>query len=168
MRIIAQAENLPESYAAVEGVDTDAALAVAWQRIEHYIAWRFSPRVVVWRVESHKGEWFAPLAPVVAITIQVDNGPAYEPETGQAGGYMLPRGIVTVTATVGAGPVPEAVKEAVRRYARYMKASDKPFTGATRFGSGSFNASVRPELISPAMAMVNCGAADLLRAYRRV
>lgn len=166
-RIIAQVESLPESYPAVEGV-TGAALETAWQRIEHYIAWRYSPRSVIWRLEAHKGEWLPPLAPIVSLLVQEGEDMPYAPETGPMGGWVLPYGTVTVTATVGAGPVPAAVTEAVSRYAKLIAFSKTIPVGATRFSSGSFNASMRREELNPAMAMVNSGAADLLRGYRRV
>jgi len=149
------------------GDDAAATLATAWQRIEHYIAWRFSPRTVTWRVCTEGGEWIAPLAPVVSLTVQVDDGEPYEPEQGTAGGWMLPCGHVIVSATVGAGPVPPAVTEAVRRYVKWSSAGGKT-PGVTRFNSGDFSASLSRADISPAMALVNSGAADLLRAYRRV
>ena len=167
-RIIAQVETVPASYPAIEDLEESDALSAAWQRIEHYIAWRYSPRSVVWRIESTGCEWRAPLAPVVTLTAQVDGDDPFEPEAGPQGGWMLPRGIVTVTATVGAGPAPAAVLEAVRRYVRLMTTTLTLPAGVTRFSSGTFDAAVRRDELNPAMAMVNSGAADLLRAYRRV
>ena len=164
---IRQVEGLPESYPAIEGY-TPEALAQAWQRIEHYIAFRYSEREVVWHIDADAGEWLPPLAPIVSISAQQAGGEAFEPEGGPMGGYCLPCGQTTVTATVGAAPVPEAVTEAVRRYAKYMGFEDGMPIGVTRFSSGAFNASIRREDIAPAKAMQNCGAADLLRAYRRV
>lgn len=162
---IRQSEGAPESYPAVEGV-TGTALASAWQRIEHYIAHRFAARQVVWRLDTEAGEWHPPLGPVAAISAQQSGGDPYTPETGPMGGYILPCGQVTVTATVGAGPVPEAVSEAVRRLAKYLAFEDGLSPGVTRFSSGAFNASIRREDIAPAKALQNSGAADLLRAYR--
>lgn len=167
IRAIKQTEGVPVDYPAVEGVE-GAALAAAWQRVEHFIAWRYSPREVVWRVSSCAGEWSPPLAPIVSITAQQGSEPAYVPETGPMGGYVLRDGDTVLTATVGAGPAPAVVLEAVRRLAAYNVTADQIPAGVTRFSSGSFNASVRREDIAPARAMVNSGAADLLRAYRRV
>lgn len=164
-----QTEAVPETYPAVEGVTGDA-LAIAWQRAEHYIAWRFCEREVIWRVQSDGCEWQAPLAPVTALTVQVEGGEAYEPETGPMGGWELPCGAVTVTATVGGGPAPAAVLEAVRRYAAFMaqlNAANVPPLGVTRVDSGDLGLSFRVEERNPAMAMIKSGAADLLRAYRR-
>src|SRR5690606_28989989 len=104
-----------------------------WQRIERYIAWRFCEREVVWRVHSVGCEWQAPLAPVVAISVSAFQGTPYVPAVGPMGGWMLPRGPLTIVATVGAGPVPEAVAEAVRRYGKFMATSDGMPAGVTRF-----------------------------------
>ena len=164
-----QTEAAPAAYPAIEGV-TGAALAIAWQRIEHYIAWRFAVREVVWHVQSDGCEWRAPLAPVVSLTAQEGEEAASEPEAGAMGGWVLPCGEVTVTAQVGAEPVPEVVAEAVRRYAAYLvklDASDGPPPGVTRIASGDIGLSFRLEERSLAMGLVNSGAADLLRAYRR-
>lgn len=167
IRAVSQKEAVPESYPDVEGV-TGTALAVAWQRVEHYTAHRFTPRQVVWRLDVEAGEWRAPLAPVITISAQRGNGAPYGPETGPMGGYMLECGHTVLTATVGAGPVPEAVSEAVRRLAKYLAFADSIPAGVTRFSSGTFNAALRRDDMAPAQAMVNSGAADLLRAYRRV
>lgn len=167
IRAVSQKEALPESYPDVEGV-TGAALEAAWQRIEHYIAHRFAPRQVVWRLDADAGEWLAPLGPIVTISAQRGDGAPYEPETGPMGGYMLECGHTVLTATVGAEPVPVAVTQAVQRLARYLAFADSIPAGVTRFSSGTFNAALRRDDMAPAKAMVNSGAADLLRAYRRV
>lgn len=164
--IVKQAEAIPESYPDVDGVTGDA-LAIAWQRVEHFIAWRYSPREVVWRVEADGCEWQAPLAPVVSLTVQNGDETPYEPESGPLGGWMLPCGIVTVTATVGAGPAPAAVLEAVKRYAGFIASVAQLPAGITRIGSGALSLSYRADQVNSAMALVNSGAADLLRAYRR-
>lgn len=166
IRAIKQVEALPESYPAVDGV-TGAALASAWQRIEHYIAFRYSEREVVWRLDTDAGEWRPPLAPIVAIEAQGEGDP-FTPENGPMGGYLFACGQWTITATVGASPVPETVSEAVRRLAKYLAFEDSLPPGVTRFSSGGFNASIRREDTTPARAIINSGAADLLRAYRRV
>lgn len=165
-RVVRQEEGMPAEYPAV-GTFDQTALGAAWQRIEYHIAHRFAPREVVWRIDGEAGEWHPPLAPVTAISAQQPGGDAFEPETGPMGGYLLPEGQVTVTATVGAGPVPAAVIEAVRRLATYLAQADAMPIGVTRFSSGAFNASIRRDDVAPAMALVKSGAADLLRAYRR-
>lgn len=164
--IVKQTEAIPATYPEVEGLISDA-LATAWQRVEHYIAWRFSPREVIWRIQSAGGEWQAPLAPVESLMCTTGDEAPYAPETGPMGGWMIPCGAVTLTATVGAGPVPAAVTEAVKRYAKFMASIAEVPAGITRIGSGELSLSYRQESISPSMAMINSGAADLLRAYRR-
>lgn len=165
--IARQIEGAPESYPAVEGVTGDA-LATAWQRVEHYIAHRFTPRTVTWYVLSDGCEWLPPLTPIVSLTVSAAGEDPYEPDAGQMGGYVLPDGIVTVEATVGAGPVPETVTEAVRRYAAYQTGASPLPTGITRLESGSLSIAVRGDMVHPGQGMINSGAADLLRAYRRV
>ena len=118
-------------------------------------------------MEADRCEWFAPLAPVVSLTVQEGDETPYQPEAGPMGGWILPCGAVTITATVGARPVPAAVTEAVKRYAKFMASTAELPAGITRIGSGELSLSYRQETISPGMAMVNSGAADLLRAYRR-
>lgn len=167
MIVTQQIEEVPESYPDVEGIEA-AAAAIAWQRIEHFIAWRFAPRTVTWRVSSDGCDWTPPLAPIVSITVQTGDDDPYEPEVREAGGWALPEGYVTVTATVGSEPVPAAVAEAVRRYTTHMSAIASYPVGATGISSGSLSLSYRAELINPAKAMANSGAADLLRAYRKV
>lgn len=162
-----QIEGAPETYPAVEGVTGDA-LAVAWQRVEHYIAYRFAPRDVTWYVLGDGCEWHPPLAPVVSLTISSGGETPYAPEAGETGGWVLPDGIVTVTATVGAGPAPEAVTEAVKRLAGYQASASPLPNGVTRISSGSLDIAVRADMVHPAQALINSGAADLLRAYRRV
>src|SRR3546814_16654000 len=70
---IKQTEALPASYPDVtpyphrpveNGGVTDAEIdpALVWQRIESYIAYRWSAREVVWIVEG-SGDWTPPLTP---------------------------------------------------------------------------------------------------------
>lgn len=163
---IRQIEALPETYAAITGID-EADLPVIWQRLEHHIAYRYSAREVIWHLEADAGEWLPPLAPIAEITaVQGDEAPA-EPQLG-AFGYKLACGETTITATVGADPVPEAVAEAARRLWRYLKAESDIAPGVSRMSSGSLAISISRREISPAMVLQTSGAADLLRAYRRV
>lgn len=165
--ILTQLEGIPESYPAVEGV-TGSALTVAWQRIEYHIAFRYTPRSVEWRVLSTGCEFIPPLAPVTGIEIQVGDDAPYSPEIGPVGGYMLPCGLVTITGSVGAGPAPAVVLEAVRRYAKYIEAGSRLPIGVNRFSSGDADVSIRGDQVSPSLAMINSGAGDLLRPFRRV
>lgn len=165
MRTAKQIEGVPESYPAVTGVTGDD-LAAAWQRVEHYISFRYAPREVVWYVESEGGEWQPPLAPVAELNVQTGDKAPYSPDAGPLGGWMLPCGAVKVTATVGASPAPVAVLVAVKRLAAYLATSDSLPAGVTRFSSGSFDVALRRDQVSPATAIITSGAADLLRPFR--
>ncbi|MDC8755844.1 hypothetical protein OIK40_14440 [Erythrobacter sp. sf7] len=167
IRAIRQIEALPETYAAVTGTD-EADLPIIWQRIEHHIAYRYSPREVVWHLKADEGEWLPPLAPIIAISAAHEDQTPVGPESGPMGGYLLAEGHSTITATVGAGPVPEVVAEAARRLSRYLRAESELSPGVSRISSGALSLGISRREISPAMALQNSGAADLLRAYRRV
>ncbi len=129
--LLKQSEALPESYPAIanSGWSSGAAALdqdMIWQRIEPYIAYRWSSRAVVWTVEG-PGEWHAPLTPATVSTVEVwSRANEWETATLDAsplGGYYLPcTGPYRFTATVGSGDVPAAVNEAFRRLAEYMAA----------------------------------------------
>jgi hypothetical protein len=179
---IKQTEGTPASYpAAPSGLSTEAAAldaAMIWQRIESYIAHRFSARNVVWIVEG-PGEWIAPLAPATISTIERWDGGAFVADDSLSasplGGYCLPGcGPYRFTARVGAGPVPAIVSEAYRRLAEYF--ADVADAAATRETAGVMKSSFTIGHLSEdrtraqawaAKAMENSGAGDLLRAYRR-
>jgi hypothetical protein len=175
---IAQGEAAPASYPdAPGGLSTDAAAldpAMIWQRIEAYVAWRWSARTVEWVVDGC-GEWVPPLKPATIATTEAWDGTAWVTATLSAsplGGYMLPGdGPYRFTGTVGGGAaeVPAAVTEAFRRLAEYM--SEKPGKGGARVESESVpdvaTESVERSAAWMAQALVNSGAADLLRPYRR-
>ena len=167
-------EALPAAYPATpSGLSVAAAAlspAMIWQRIEAYIAVRWTSRAVTWLVEG-PGEWVPPLTPATIATKEPWTGTAWEaftPRASPAGGYMLDcEKLYRFTGTVGSGTVPEAVNEAFRRLAEYMAAGDD------HHGATAFTANVGPVSISQsrnaswqARAMSNCGAGDLLRPYR--
>ncbi|MBD2840766.1 hypothetical protein [Erythrobacter rubeus] len=166
IRSIRQIEAFPASYPTVTGVSGDA-LPMIWQRLEHHIAYRYTEREVIWHIEADEGEWLPPLAPIVTISAVHGDGAAGEPDLG-AFGYKLACGKTTITATVGAGPVPEAVSEAARRLSRYLTAESELPPGVSSLRSGKLNVAISRRDISPAMALQNSGAADLLRGFRRV
>lgn len=175
---IKQAEGAPASYpAAPSGLSTAAAALDAnmiWQRIEAYIAWRFTSRSIEWIVEGC-GEWRAPLAPATIATVEVWQATnAWATATldpSPTGGYMLPGdGPYRFTGTVGGGTVPAAVNEAFRRLAEYMAASKRGSPGTTRekVVAGSVMVDKSRSASWAAEAMSNSGAGDLLRNFRRV
>ncbi|WP_319798778.1 hypothetical protein [Nitrobacter sp.] len=174
---IEQTESAPESYPSTSPAVT--LNDIAWQRVEPYIAWRFSPRTVTWLVEG-PGNWKPPLAPAAIIGVEIwsvtENAMvSMTLSASPYGGYELPAcGPYRFTATVGdiAGlgvTIPSVVWEAVKRLAAYLSA--KPGTpGATSesISAGSIAIATRRSESWMAQALQNSGAADLLRAYRRV
>lgn len=170
IEVLSQLEGTPETWPAIEGLTGDA-LATAWQRIEHYTAWRFAARSVVWRVDSSGGEWVAPLRPVSALSAAIWTGEAFEAVTlaPAPGGWRIPCGRYELTGTVGAGPVPEAVETAVARLAAYLAAEADGPAGVRSYSAnvGQLSESWTRDAAHMGRAMQNSGAADLLRPYRR-
>lgn len=175
--LLSQIEAAPSAYPSL-GSPAPTFATVAWQRIESYIAHRYTSRGVTWVVEG-PGEWHAPLSPAVVSTVEVWSRGAdvFETATLDAsplGGYWLPcTGPYRFTGTVGGGSpaptVPEAVTEAVKRLAAYL--ASKPGTpGATQelLRAGSIETRVFRSASWMASALQNSGAADLLRQFRKV
>jgi hypothetical protein len=177
---IHQSEGVPATYPdPPAGLSTEAAALDAdmlWQRIESWIAYRYSERTIVWIVEG-AGDWQPPLAPATIATVERWTGTAWEVTTdllaSPLGGYQLPGcGPYRFTGTVGVdgAEVPAAVLEAFRRLAEYSPLDLNHVRGARN------HTITIPDVISEtverspawiAMAMQNSGAADLLRPYRR-
>lgn len=172
---IKQTESEPAEYPTTSPAVT--LNDVAWQRIESYIAYRFTPRTVEWIVEGC-GEWHPPLAPAAISTVEIwSRAGEWEIATLSAaplGGYWLDSsGPWRFTAIVGGGSpaptVPAAVWEAVKRLAAYLTA--KTGTAGVRsesINAGSISISRTRSESWMANAMANSGAADLLRTYRKV
>ncbi len=177
-----QTEDLPASYPTVTGL-SDAADALdkdaLWQRIEGHCAHRWTPRQVVWIAEGC-GEWKAPLTPAVVASVDVWNGETYETVTADSspyGGIVFDHtGPHRITATVGDGVTcPAGVLEAFRRLAEYSAeiTDNGLFGGHTSHTRHSIN--VGGDIVAgfsrsenwAANALINSGAADLLRPYRR-
>jgi hypothetical protein len=170
-------EIIPDALYTVMNLSPAAAAlskAAIWQRIESYIAYRWTERDVTWIVEG-PGEWHPPLTPATIATVEIWDGEAWEvlEPTPSPLGYWLPGcGPYRFTATVGGGSpdpeVPAVVLEGFRRLAEHM---------AAKMGeAGARSYSVTIESLSEsfsrdeawiARAMQNSGAADLLRPYRR-
>mgnify|MGYP007127352745 FL=1 len=168
---LAKFETPPEEYPAITGLTGDE-LATAWQRIEAYTAYRFSPRLVTWLLDSSGGEWMVPLRPATGVTAGIWTGEGYETVTlaTAPGGWRIPCGRFEISATVGGGPVPAAVATAVRRLADYL-AEESPLPAGLRSYSanvGQLSETVSGDPARLARALQNSGAADLLRPYRRV
>lgn len=169
-----QDEAAPVSYpASASTISTvGAALAtVAWQRIEAYVALRWTERGVVWIAEG-PGWWQPPLAPATVSATEVWNGAEWleiELTPHFAGGVILPSdGAYRITATVGGGTAPAAVIEAHRRLAEYLASKPgKAGASSERIQAGSIALSHTRNEAWMAKAIQNSGAADLLRSYRR-
>lgn len=172
---IKQAEAAPEAYPdAPDGLSTAAAALDAdmiWQRIESYIAHRWTERDVVWTVEG-PGDWQPPLAPATIATTEIWQGDAWQTVTlspSALGGYALPGcGPYRFSGTAGDGDVPAAVNEAFKRLAEYMAAKKgKPGATHDRITAGTVTIEQSRSASWMAQALQNSGAADLLRNYRR-
>jgi hypothetical protein len=174
---IRQSESLPADYpAAPSGLSVAAKAldpALIWQRLESYVAWRWSARDVMWIATGH-GEWHPPLAPATIATMEVWNDSSWETATldpSPLDGFRLHGyGPFRFTASVGGGDVPAAVNEAFRRLAEYFVAKvGTPGAGTEQtivFGVLKTE-TIRSESWM-ALALQNSGAADLLRPYRKV
>lgn len=177
MSILKQTESAPASWpAAAPGLSTAAAALepdMIWQRIEAYIAHRWTAREVVWIIEG-PGTFEAPLSPATVSTIEKWNATteAWEAETvslAPTGWELAGCGPYRLTASVGGGTVPEPVNEAFRRLAEYY-AETPVRQGAGRWSiniGGAISEDFERHPAWMARAMQNSGAGDLLRPYRR-
>lgn len=145
-----------------------------WARIESHIAFRYTARTVVWTVEG-LDDWTPPLAPATITLAERWTGSAWLTVTLAAGpyGYTFDDpGPHRITATVGGGAVPRTLNEAYRRLAEYVAASDGSKPGVSDYsvnlGGGDLSQSWQRNPAHLARALVNSGAADLLRPYRRL
>jgi hypothetical protein len=181
---IKQNETAPESYPDLPSPSPLSAAAAAldpavvWQRIESYLAHRWTERAVEWIVEG-PGEWCPPLTPATITTVEVwSRAGEWEDVTENAtpsplGYWLSASGPYRFTGLVAASPAPEvpaSVFEAFRRLAEYM-AAPRGKAGATEESfslGGSLQKSVRRSASWTARAIDNSGAGDLLRPFRRV
>lgn len=172
-----QMEGVPASYpSAPDDLSTEAAALnpdFIWQRIEAYTVWRWSERPIEWVVEG-PGHWRAPLNPATIGTTELWTGAAWgetTPSPSPLGGYELAGcGPYRFTGTLGDddGDVPADVLEAFRRLAEYMAAKPgKPGASSESVSAGSVSLSHNRSAEWMGRAMINSGAADLLRRYRR-
>ena len=172
-----QDEAVPASYPATPAGLSAAAAALPapliWQRIEAYISARWTARAVVWLAEG-PGDWVPLLTPATINLVEQWSGTAWAtatPDPSPLGGFCLDDATYRVTATVGSGTVPATVNAAFSRLAEYFGAnSDDLGPGVTK-GSTDL-AELHLETERPATwlarALINSGAADLLRPYRRL
>jgi len=176
---IKQTETSPEAYPdSPEGLSEAATAIVSavWRRIETYTAFRTTVRDVTWIVEGC-GEWVPPLTPASIASVEVWQGDEWqvaEPASSPLGGYTLPgHGPYRFTGTAGDddADVPADILEAVRRLAEYMAADVNPAHAGARVVSETIpniiTLSIERSPAWMAQALINSGAADLLRRYRR-
>ncbi len=173
---LTQVESLPASYPAVSGLSAKAAALdgpALWQRIEAHIGFRWTARTVVWTVEG-EGEWTPPLSPATVTLAERWTGTAWATVTLTAGPFgveLAADGPYRITATVGGGSPPPAVAEAFRRLAEYVAADDKDHAGLSDYSmnlGGELQESWTRNPAHLGRALINSGAADLLRPYRKV
>jgi hypothetical protein len=164
---------------AASAANVSAATAEAlWPRLERHVRFRWTARNVTWIVEG-PGDFEAPLSPATVSTVERWSGVVWETVTAPAsalGGWHLgTEGPWRFTASVGGGTVPQDVLEAFKRLCAYSKEIGdyglvKGRAGATgnnvKIGSGVDQSFDRPATWA-ARALVNSGAAELLRPYRR-
>lgn len=169
--------SAPSGLGDVPEITTGTAMplepAMIWARIEAWVRYRWTARSVTWIVTG-PGDFNPPLTPVTATTSSERwDGAAWQTEALDAsfmGGWILPGdGPYRIVADVGGGTVPEIVLQAYRRYHDYV--ADTPgrrlhTSKSVAAGSATYNWD-KPELRLE-RAMVKSGAADLLRAFRRV
>ena len=176
MDILKRQEAIPASYpAAPAGLSAAAAALDAdmiWQRIEAYIAHRWTTREVIWTVAG-PGEFVPDLTPATITAQEAWDGTAWIPASLDAsfmGGVVLAgEGPYRLTADVGGGNLPAAVSEAFIRLAEYMAESTDQ-AGVSSYSVNIGGAIEKNYQRSPAWmarAMQNSGAGDLLRPYRR-
>lgn len=175
MEIVELIEETPAAWPALPGGFTLSPAAAAlspgliWSRIEAYTAHRFSEREAVWICDG-PGAFAPTLTPATVTTTEAWDSPSWVPVELAPGprGLILPGGTHRITATVGAGPVPEAVLEAFRRLAETFAADpDLPGVNRMSVSAGSVDVMRSRDPAWLAKAMDYSGAGDLLRPYRR-
>lgn len=170
-----QVEQSPETYpdlgspSLLSEQAQELDLAPIWQRIESYVAHRWTPRNVEWTVEG-PGDWSPPLVPAAIESVETWSGDQWQITTdyrpSPCGGLILPSvGPYRIVATVGANNEPPAtVIEAVRRLAEWI-AAEIPNPGRVPVSYARIGRSGVTSWL--AHAIDGSGAGDLLRPYRR-
>lgn len=191
--ILQRTEDAPATYPVIpQGlherfsleIDTDYQRYI-WQRLEAYIAHRWTPRTVAWVVQG-EGSWKPDLTPFTFTSSEIwqdESWGSFSLSPSPVGGYEIPdEESYRITCEVGAGDPPEAVWEAFIRLANYCVSLAVP--GNTDLGTsvslpanvttfsfpsihGDGDISFQRSANWLARAMQNSGAADLLRRYRR-
>lgn len=167
----AEPDTLPDL-----GLDDEIVPAI-WLRLESYISRRWTARQASWIVKG-PGEFRAHLSPLSGVTVDLWDDITFTwssviCEPSPLSGFYLPRcATYRITGTLGGGTVPAAVIEAYKRLAAYsaeLEASNMPpgvTSHSVEIGDGLDENFERPSNWI-ARAMINSGAGDLLRAFRR-
>ncbi|SLN10775.1 hypothetical protein PSJ8397_00042 [Pseudooctadecabacter jejudonensis] len=160
--------------------DAAAALSkeIVWDRLEQFTNYKIGQRSIQFRVCSNRGQpWWIPAERPFEITgiliadTTLDDYVATPVRPRADGAVNLEGKAALVTATVGLATAPPLFLEAYKRLAEYFAASQIGPEGVTRY-----SLSVGPDITEgyskqathTAKAMVNSGAADLLRKYRKL
>ena len=174
-----QTEGLPGSrptphrLATSDSAPADALRRVehTWQRIEHFIAYRWGQRDVEWIVEGG-GDWQPPLAPATISEVSEWTGEvwnAIDPKPSPLGGLCFDVGTFRVLATVGSDrEPPAAIAEAIVRITAFAAAhlENAGFESrAMEVGEEREQYELRGDAMARAFQL--SGAADLLRPWRR-
>ncbi len=155
-----------------EAQPTHAENTLAWDRIEAWIAHRWVPRAVLYVVEG-AGQWVPRLTPFTVTATEIWND-GWEDVTLSAspldGLELTCAGPYRIAGTAGDGSTPpETVTEAVARLAAYLATPhcDPGVSDHSVSLGGSLDTSYRRNPAWLARSIINSGAADLLRPYRR-
>ena len=173
IEILAQSEATPVAYPdpppGLSIAATALDSAAVWARLESWCAHRWTPRAVVWTFQGCIGDEFRPpLTPLVSHSVERwwdATWTAVDLVPGPLGFCLPSDGTFRVTGQAGAGPVPAPVLEAFRRLAEYSAQIGQGGEGFTAAEDGEV--SFERGATRAARALVNSGAADLLRPYRR-
>ena len=176
---LVELESVAGAPSTSDTCDVDPAV---WDRLESYVAHRWTPRQAVWTVQGGDDLFTPHLSPLSSVVIDQWDSVLKVWETSTTAtaaptGYCLPCAdtVYRITATVGANadPVPQIVVAAYSQLDRYMKelySSDAPAGSAEHSLSldAGLTESVKRSPAWLAKAMQYSGAGDLLRGYRRV
>ena len=178
MELLRRQEAVPSSYpekpsglsAAADALNGD----MIWARIESYIAWRWTPREVIWNVQG-PGAWAPDLHPTTISASEKFVSSAWQSVSLDAewngGFYLEGNAVYRFTGEAGGqspADVPAEVDEAFKRLAEYLA------EGVDRHGAGRYEVDIgglkesfdrSPKWIAQALQL--SGAADLLRKFRR-
>ena len=172
--VLSLRDGVPDSWPATpENLSEDAAALEAgfiWARLEGWCGCRWTPRTLT-AIAEGPGELVLPIGPVTVSAVEVwrEGWQAAEAKPSPLGLVELDGfGPWRVTGIAGSNePVPEIVLEAYRRLAEYFAGAPVGADVATvRESEGDY--SYERPVGTMSKALILCGAADLLRGFRRI